>query len=224
MARKAAQKKAQASPLEGCSIATSGRFPGTTQGALQSRITDLGGSFASKVTPDTTLLIATEKDFEAKSTKVAAAIANSINIVGIDWLDETEESNLKADETNYLLDQPKASATAIAPATTGSKKRAASGSGSPAPNQDPAQSKKRRTLEDKAKADDVKVGDGQNAKSKKIHVPVDECCPATRYEVYIDDDGLIWDASLNQTNATANNNKFYKCQVRILDPYRIPPA
>lgn len=32
-------------------------------------------------------------------------------------------------------------------------------------------------------------------------------------QVHIDGSGLIWDASLNQTNASANNNKFYKLQV-----------
>lgn len=220
MARKASQKKAQASPLDGYSIATSGRFSGTTQGALQTRITDLGGTFASKVTSDTTLLIATEKDFEAKSTKVAAATASGINIVTIDWLEETEATNVKADETQYLIDPPKTSVTA--PAATNGKKRVASRSGSPAPSQDASQTKKRKTLEDKAKTENVKVGDGQNAKSKKIHVPVDEYCPSSNYDVFIDDDGLIWDASLNQTNATANNNKFYKVQVSILpDLYSI---
>jgi poly [ADP-ribose] polymerase len=42
---------------------------------------------------------------------------------------------------------------------------------------------------------------------------VDEYCPLASYQVYIDDDGMIWDASLNQTNAGENNNKFYKVQV-----------
>ncbi len=213
MARKAAQKKTQASPLDGYSVATSGRFAGTTQSALQTRITDLGGTVASKITSDTNVLIATDKDFEAKSTKVAAAIANGIHIVTIDWLEETESTNAKVDETQYSLGSAKVSAPASAAAN--GKKRAASGSGSPAPNQDASQSKKRKTLEDNTKVDNVKVGDGQNAKSKKIQVPVDEYCPTPHVEVYIDDDGLIWDASLNQTNATANNNKFYKVQVRV---------
>lgn len=213
MARKAAQKRVQASPLDGCTIATSGRFAGTTQSALQTRITDLGGNFASKVTSDTNVLVATEKDFETKSTKVATAIANGIRIVTIDWLDETESSNTKADETQYLLGSPQSSAAPAA--VSHGKKRAASGSGSPAPSQDASQSKKRKTQLEKAKDSNVKVGDGQNAKSKNIHVTVDECCPDSHYEVYIDDDGLIWDASLNQTNASANNNKFYKVQVSI---------
>jgi poly [ADP-ribose] polymerase len=213
MARKAAQSKAKASsPLDGCSVATSGRFSGTNQGALQTRITDLGGSFASKVTSDTDILIATEKDFEANTTKIANALSNNIPIVSLDWLDDTEESNAKADETQFLLNKTNKPATTTVPAANG-KKRAAAASSSPAPSQDASQSKKRKTLTDKTDIEDVKVGDGQNAKSKKVQVPVDEYCGATHYEVYIDDDGLIWDASLNQTNATANNNKFYKIQV-----------
>jgi len=64
------------------------------------------------------------------------------------------------------------------------------------------------------------VGDGQNAKSKQIAISVDEYCPLSSYQVYIDNDGTIWDASLNQTNAGDNNNKFYKVQV---SPYRLDP-
>lgn len=48
-----------------------------------------------------------------------------------------------------------------------------------------------------------------------IKVPVDEFIPGdlVGYEVYIDDDGVIYDASLNQTNAGHNNNKFYRIQL-----------
>lgn len=218
MARKIAKKQAQASPLDGYSIATSGRFPGTTQTAVQNRITDLGGDISAKVTAETYVLVATDKDFEANSTKVAAAIANDVPIVTVDWLEETETSNAKADEKPYLLNKPSTSAvapsapSAAAPAING-KKRAVSPSASPAPSQAASQSKKRKTLDEKSKSEDAKVGDGQNAKSKKITVPVDEYCTSPSYDVYIDDNGLIWDASLNQTNASANNNKFYKVQV-----------
>lgn len=216
--RKAAQKKAQAPPLDGLSIATSGRFQGTTIRELQARIEDLGGSIASKVTADTSILVATEKDFEAKSTKVAAALANSIPIVSIDWLEATDSSQRTQDEKQYLLDTSSAivAAPTAAPAAANGKKRAASPVvASAPPSQTASQSKKRKTLEENAKNNVVKVGDGQNAKSKKIVVSVDEYCSLPTYEVYIDADGLVWDAALNQTNASANNNKFYKVQVRI---------
>jgi poly [ADP-ribose] polymerase len=81
-----------------------------------------------------------------------------------------------------------------------SKKRAAS-SASPAPAQQ--QAKKPKINQN------AKIGDGQNAKSKQIAIPVDEFCPLTHARVYIDDrNGTIYDASLNQTNSSANNSKW----------------
>lgn len=99
MARKAAQKAAKAAPLDGCSIATSGRFPGTTQAALQARITSLGATIATSVTADTTFLVATEKDFESNSTKVKAASAHSVPVVTIDWLEECESTGTSPSST-----------------------------------------------------------------------------------------------------------------------------
>lgn len=121
----------------------------------------------------------------------------------------THSVELKADETQYLLSTSTASTTAPAPKrANGSKKRAASPDASPAPAQDESQPKKPKI------AETAKVGDGQNAKSSKIAVSVDEFCPLGNYHVHVDtNDGTIWDASLNQTNASANNNKFYKVQV-----------
>ncbi|KAJ2895246.1 hypothetical protein MKZ38_006746 [Zalerion maritima] len=58
------------------------------------------------------------------------------------------------------------------------------------------------------------VAAGQVAKSADLKVPVDEHCSLGNYTVFIDpNDSLIWDASLNQTNAGNNNNKFYKIQI-----------
>lgn len=112
----------------------------------------------------------------------------------------------KVDEKKYLLSTPITSTAAPAkPTKNGSKKRTASSGPSPTPSQDAA--KKPKIVED------AKVGDGKNAKSKKVVVEPDEYCPLSNYQVYIDSDGTIWDASLNQTNASANNNKFYKIQV-----------
>jgi poly [ADP-ribose] polymerase len=102
-------------------------------------------------------------------------------------------TDAKADETQYLL----SSASALAQPPPPAKKRAASAS--PPPSQSASQAKKPKIVEN------AKVGDGQNAKSTKIAISVDEYCPLAHYEVYIDHDGLIWDASLNQTSASANS-------------------
>lgn len=89
----AAKKAAKAAPLEGCSVATSGKFPGTTQGALAERLTSLGATVAAKVTADTTFLIATEKDYEANSTKVKAAASHDVPVITLDWLEECESTS-----------------------------------------------------------------------------------------------------------------------------------
>lgn len=93
MPRKAAQKVTKANPLEGCAIATSGRFQGTTQSALQSRVTSLGATIASTVNSDTNYLVTTEKDFESNSTKVKAATTHGVPIVTLEWLEECESSS-----------------------------------------------------------------------------------------------------------------------------------
>lgn len=69
--------------------------------------------------------------------------------------------------------------------------------------------------EESKKPKKPKVADGQIAKSLDVRIPVDEGVErqSAGYEVYIAKDGVIYDASLNQTNATANNNKFYRLQV-----------
>ncbi|RYP20873.1 hypothetical protein DL767_009379 [Monosporascus sp. MG133] len=56
--------------------------------------------------------------------------------------------------------------------------------------------------------------EGQIAKSLDVRIPADEGANGepVNYEVYIEDDGLIYDASLNQTNASNNNNTFYRLQ------------
>jgi poly [ADP-ribose] polymerase len=112
----------------------------------------------------------------------------------------------KADEAQFLLSSSPNSTSASLQTVNGSKKRLASASSPSLVAQDASQPKKPKIDQD------AKVGDGQNSKSKKLVISVDEYCPGS-YEVYIDDDGTIMDASLNQTNASANNNKFYKVQV-----------
>lgn len=71
----------------------------------------------------------------------------------------------------------------------------------------------------------MKTGDAEMnvAKSKDIVIQLDEICPLTQYRVYIDDSNLIYDASLNQTNSGANNNKFYRIQLlrNLQDDYKV---
>lgn len=61
------------------------------------------------------------------------------------------------------------------------------------------------------------VKEAQVAKAG-TNIPLDEGCYMPGYHVYVDpNDGMIYDASLNQTNASGNNNKFYRLQVFIIE-------
>lgn len=79
----------------------------------------------------------------------------------------------------------------------------------------PPKRKATKPAPDKPKAKQAKQ-DGQKAVSKDLHVPLDEGVQSRMYngQVYIDDDGIIFDANLNQSNVT-NNNKFYRLQLVI---------
>ncbi|ROW09318.1 hypothetical protein VPNG_05860 [Cytospora leucostoma] len=95
-----------------------------------------------------------------------------------------------------------------------SKKRQASPTildSSPEPTPQPKRTKLATTAEN-GKAD--VLGKEQIAKSHNIQVPLDEGCWLNGY-VVIDEDSVIWDASLNQTNAGKNNNKFYRIQLLV---------
>ncbi|KAL8760361.1 MAG: hypothetical protein Q9184_003383 [Pyrenodesmia sp. 2 TL-2023] len=56
--------------------------------------------------------------------------------------------------------------------------------------------------------------DGQKAISRDLNIPIDEGFRGPgNVSVYVDDDGIIYDAALNQTNIGGNNNKFYRVQL-----------
>lgn len=103
-------------------------------------------------------------------------------------------------------DQPK-SQTQSDPPTRGRKRAVAPASDDT--GVEPAQPNK------KAKETQPETPELENPQIAKpgAKIPLDDSCPWTNYEVYIDGDGVIFDAALNQTNAGNNNNKFYRVQL-----------
>ncbi|KAH6655132.1 poly polymerase catalytic domain-containing protein [Truncatella angustata] len=58
----------------------------------------------------------------------------------------------------------------------------------------------------------------KGAKATQPQIPIDEGFEeAGDVRVYIDDDGTAWDASLNLSNVSGNNNKFYMLQLLVDD-------
>jgi len=107
---------------------------------------------------------------------------------------------LEANDNSTISSQPATTPVSSTPAAkVASKKRAAS------PISD------LQTKQPKLGPD---VDDAQVATSSTVRVPVDEESGLTAYRVYVDPvSKVIYDASLNQTNAGDNANKFYRIQV-----------
>ncbi|KAH8161571.1 hypothetical protein CIB48_g6671 [Xylaria polymorpha] len=205
-------------PFDGFSIAISGSIPGRTQASIETDfIAPLGGALAKSVSASTTHLVTTEADYQKPSAKVKSAQANGIPIVTLQWLEDCLDQNIRLDEATYgLAPQPQAQ-VASSTRSNGSRKRAASETAQNG-NDDsqPSQPKKKgKAGTDESTEREPKIAEGQIAKSSDVKIPVDEGADRelVHYEVYIDDNGVIYDASLNQTNSGRNNNKFYRIQL-----------
>lgn len=206
-------KKKTATPLNGYTITISGTFPGQTQSAVQNTITSLGGSVAKSITQDTNILVSTDADVGKNSKKVSEAKAMTVPIVSIDWLNDSLTNKKAMDTDSYLLVGGTGTATPPPPTNSQGKKRAASTSAAAASTVAPKAAK----LDPVSSAPKLepKVGEGSLAKSRDANIPVDEYCPLQKTRVHVGDDGVIYDAMLNQTNASHNNNKFYRVQVSV---------
>ncbi|KAI7152777.1 PARP-domain-containing protein [Hortaea werneckii] len=99
------------------------------------------------------------------------------------------------------------------------KKRAASPAEqpSPPPSKKPARKKGKAELAAEQFNTEANGSSNQVQDTKatsQLHIPVDEECPLASYRVWINpDDGVIFDAALNQSNSSGNNNKFYRLQL-----------
>ena len=205
-------KKATSSPpLAGYTIATSGTFSGTNQAGVQAIISSLGANVAKSVTADTNIVVSTEADVKKRSKKVQDAQSSDIPIVSLDWL-HTCASSLKPIDTEefLLVDIAVTAPPPIANSNCKGTKRAAS----PDLASPPAQKAVKVVPLASAPKLEPKVGEESVLKSRNVNIPLDEGCPLQTYRVYVDDAGIVYDASLNQTNASHNNNKFYRVQVR----------
>lgn len=218
--KKAAAAAAATPPFTGFNIAISGSFPGRTQASIETDfIVALGGTLAKSVSPSTTYLVTTEADWKKPSMKVKSAEANGIPIVSFQWLEDCLAQNTHVKEDAYVfLRQQQAQANGSAEVNS-TRKRSASQTiqNDDGENQPPQPKKGKADNEFREKEREPKIAEGQIAKSFDVKIPVDEGArlELANHEVYIDDSGVIYDASLNQTNAGRNNNKFYRVQASL---------
>ncbi|KAI1123747.1 poly polymerase catalytic domain-containing protein [Nemania abortiva] len=216
--KKAAAPAPAPPPLTGLSIAISGSIPRYTQASIETEfISPLGGALAKSVSASTTHLVTTEADYQKPSAKVKSAQANGIPIVTFQWLEDCLDQNTLLKEDAYSFASQSQPTANDSTKTNGTRKRAASQAAQNGDdvNQSPPPKKKGKADDDEPKEREPKIAEGQIAKSLDVKIPVDEGAvnELLHYEVYIDDNGVIYDASLNQTNAGRNNNKFYRIQL-----------
>lgn len=159
------------------------------------------------------------------SDKVRKAHEMGIPVVSVDWLLKTKEKNERQPEADYALDmsflgdatsgavkvEDDAASQKNDDDTKGTKRKR---SPSPAPSVQAAANKKPIIEESpkKSKLESSKaVGEGQVLKDKTLQIPLDVGAPYN-FRVWVDNEGTVYDASLNLTNSSGNNNKFYRVQ------------
>ncbi|KAJ5625486.1 hypothetical protein N7510_001795 [Penicillium lagena] len=188
-------------------VVVSGSFAKYNQGDVKRFVEAHGGKLRSTVTDDCTHLITSQKDVDKKPTKyLQAAKRATCQIVSLDWLLDSVEAKKALPEKPYLL----------ASGDPSTKDGNLNGSAAEK-NED-----KKRPANGAAEAEPTnkKLKNAQIASSNSLKVPADKAFvhQSPNFQnpkVYIDDTGLIWDATLNQTNASSNNNKFYRIQILV---------
>ena len=161
-----------------------------------------------KVRASTTHVVASAKDFTSNAPKVKEAIAlgSDVHIMNFDWLEKSLDAKAPIDTSAHLL----SGSAAAAPAPKAKKR----GWTQDDDDDDAGPSVDGARISQSAEPPNKKFKDGQVAQGSHIVVPIDEDCNVSMLKrVHIDDDGVIWDANLNQTNSGQNNNKFYRIQL-----------
>ncbi|KAI9038281.1 putative poly(ADP)-ribose polymerase PARP [Aspergillus affinis] len=181
-------------------ISVSGAFSGYKQADLKKIIESRGATFSPGVTIGCTHLVTTQREINNNNSKyIQATKVYNCNIVSVEWLIDSHVANKPLDEKDYLFK---------------------SNSNSKSDDEESGDEKKKRTLEEALDLTDDRASkkpkDAQKANSKALNVPVDEGCTLKGFRsVLIDDAGLIWDATLNQTVSGKNSNKFYRIQILV---------
>ncbi|KAJ5641393.1 hypothetical protein N7490_005393 [Penicillium lividum] len=192
-------------------IAVSGTIPGHKQADIKTLVEEQGSTFMTVLDNTCTHLITTQKEVERKGTKYQAACKiPTCKIVNVDWLVSSCEAKKVLPEKAFLLSSD-SNSDAKMPMLDGT-------------SENPKKRAIKEEDDDDAQKSKKSKKDSQKSHSKPLNIPVDEGffhnCPfkGPQYaHVYVSSDGLIWDATLNQTDSGKNNNKFYRVQLIASD-------
>ncbi|KIW70897.1 hypothetical protein, variant 2 [Phialophora macrospora] len=188
---------------------------------LKIDISNCGGSYTTKPS-DCTHMVASQGQFDKRIDRIKQTEKNpNASIVSYEWLADSLASSTPVDVDAYLLGNPDD------PSSNGVDTLNGNRSQPPRKASTTKKASKRARQQDDDEEDDLiplkkskKSGPTKpsaptpTAAKSAIKVPVDQQVPsASNYTVHIDDDGVIYDATLNKSDAGENNNKFYRVQV-----------
>lgn len=147
-------------------------------------------------------------------TTVTEAIAKGdVSIVTFDWLEKSLKDNTRMDETEYLLHVTDADDKSASKTSQGKKRSHVASED----DEDNSNTAGKKVKAKQAKPSSVVVSaKAEEEKVASVTIPLDEGVPnSAGYNVFIDDKGTVYDATLNQTNSGYNNNKFYRIQLLV---------
>ncbi|KAH1474996.1 hypothetical protein KXX26_004455 [Aspergillus fumigatus] len=210
-------------------IAVSGTFSGYKQADLKAIVEGQGATFSTTVSEGCTHLVTTQKEVEKGTVKYKQACnVPGCDVVSLEWLLDSQKAGKPLASKSYFLTAGAASVgqgqnvdgtgTGTAPAPASGATTATA----PKTNKRKLADANDDTAGSAVDANGASNGDeankkqkaAQKASTKSLNVPVDEGCTMPG-AVFIEDSGLIWDATLNQTNSAHNNNKFYRIQLLV---------
>lgn len=219
-------------PLDGCTIAISGAFPGThhSQTSIREDVKELGALIAKSITLKTTHLVASNHD--VSDAKVRKAVARGdIYIVGVSWLEQCSSLKSRVDEAPYLLSphSMQGDSSVITPIVA----TPAIGSDTHTDNDDVTIQSLPKKKARVSKKNDTALAESSTksfitgtpeptniAKYSNLEIPTDKRLGGGMYPVYLPyvvyinpENMIIYDATLNMSVSGRNSNKFYIVQV-----------
>jgi hypothetical protein len=161
---------------------------------LSAEIKALGGGVASSVTGKVTHLLTTEAEVKGKTSKVILAEGKGVPMVGEDYLEACKKAKKLVAHAKYEIGAGGTTKKAPAKKKTAVKK---------------VPPKKKVAAKTKGKA---KAAASSSGNTPSAHSRVLSCYSS--YEVVVQDD-IVFDAELNQQEASSNTDKFYMMQVLV---------
>lgn len=220
MPPKKSKKAAPAVPsLQGCAVTFGANtvpkdaLGGRALSDVKDEISANGGTYVTK-TDEATHIVLTNAQFSKSGKKLEEAKAINIHIVSFDWLETALSSTAPVDEKDYSF----VTSTTTQNNGTNASSKDAKQNGDP--DTKTTSKRKRADQDDDASSDTKRLAVPSKpmnvTKKFDLQIPLDDVLIRLRgrgFRVYIDDDSVIYDVTLNQSDSGANANKFYRMQL-----------